>query len=166
MWSQSKESCPSKYQRRENLPPWRQRGRCMTARGRRQGSAPNLPQRLHLPPSCEKAAFSLSLVFWMGHICQECHRLIVATLKRCMAHLGLYMHGKPRMLSSLEQAWTWKSYEIHGPPGTVPSQRTWEPEWLRPRKCMPPWAVSTPLWLIHCEHSTHMPVVFLCRRNK
>ena len=73
-------------------------------------------------------------------------------------------------------------------PRSVPLRSTQEPEWLRPGKytkcrvhlgqcpCRTPWRMSSvdpgstchlrprpnPVWSIHCEHSPHMPVVFVC----
>ena len=42
------------------------------------------------------------LASWMVYICQDCHSLRPAPLRRCMAHLGLCTHGTPESLSGLD----------------------------------------------------------------
>ena len=63
--------------------------------------------------------------------------------------------------------WTWaaKTLEVHEtqcPLWTVPLQSILGPEQYRPRKHTPPWAGIKPVWSIHCKHSSHMPVIFVC----
>ena len=40
-------------------------------------------------------------------------------------------------------------------------QSTLEPGQYRPGKYMLPWAVSNPVWSVHCEHSLHMLAVLI-----
>ena len=73
-------------------------------------------------------------------------------------HLDLCPCRTPKNLSGLD----WEVHETQGPLGTVPLQSTLEPEQCGARKFMLPRAVANTVWPIQCEHSTHMPVEFVC----
>jgi len=65
------------------------------------------------------------------------------------------------------RTWTWEAqtWEVHatqGLPWRVPLKSNLEPEQCRPGKHTPPWAGANPVWSRHCEHSPHMPVIFIC----
>ena len=103
---------------------------------------------------------------------------------RCMAHLGQCTQQAPGCLSCLDlgraqnarppwvcapaenlRTWaaqTWEVHERHSPLRRVPLKSTLEPEKCKLRKYTLPWAVANSLQSIHCKHSPHMPVVFVC----
>ena len=56
-------------------------------------------------------------------------------------------------------AWTWEVHGMQGPLGIVPLQNILETEQCRPGKHTVPWDVA---WSFHCEHSPHMPALFVC----
>ena len=104
-------------------------------------------------------------------------------LIRCTAHMG--QCACPALVTWAVR--TWEGHKMHSQPRSVPLQSTQEPEWLISVKYMKcraawdsavaehsgdwavytrdmyaPWIVANSVWSIHCEHSPHMPVVFVC----
>ena len=125
---------------------------------------------------------------WDGALMAHPGNLAAGTREviRHTTHLGQRTPQAPDCLScsELERA------QNSGPTESVPLWSTPEPkpEWLRPGKCMqlrahfrtvplqsnlepeqcrlgkhtPLWDGANPVWPRHCEHSPHMPVIFLC----
>ena len=83
------------------LPPWRQRGRCATAREKASGRYYLGPRdhSFHQTVRRLPVANHIFLASWMVHICQECHSLRSAPQSRHTVHLGLCLHSTLRKLS-------------------------------------------------------------------
>ena len=160
---------PSKYQKRATwlpfraLPPGKQRDMCVTAIGRRQGAdailAPEITTLARLWAGCQLLTVSSWDPGWFTSA-----RYVTAWNQlpsrdtwhtwdcALMAHLGNWvartgdMH---KMHSALTKhpvtwvAWTLDRHKMQDPLGTVPLQRTLEPEQCGPGKYTPPWAVQT-----------------------
>ena len=119
------------------LPHRRQRGRCATARARRQGAilAPETGI-LHQTVSRLPVANHTFLGSWMVDICQEGHSLRSAPQRRHMTHLRQCSCCAPGKPSSR----TGEVIKMQGPAGTVCLPNTWSPELLGPgkgTKCTP-----------------------------
>ena len=114
MWSlnHSQNKGLSKYQRTASWlwtgpsPPHRQRqrGRCATARARRQGAiSPPETGILHQTVSRLPVASHIFMASWMVDICQEGYSLRSAPQRRHTAHLRQCSHSTPRKPSGHDQ---------------------------------------------------------------
>ena len=165
MGSQSKRLCPSKYQKRTSrlpfraIPPWRQRGRCATARARSQGAAANLAPETtsstKLWEGCQLIATSSwdpgqisSTRVLQPEISSSEETLNTGTVASQhtlenkwpglgksvghMAHLGQCSYHSPRCPSGLDLG----RAQSNSPSGPAPLQSSWDPEQLRPGECV------------------------------